>query len=81
MSGDNREKLLELMEENGIRVEDLPSLTSYSESMVKAWMMPERTSKRARAVPDRALELLQLKLQAAKTNLAYDRALGRHLPV
>lgn len=70
MSGDNREKLLELMEENGIRVEDLPSLTSYSASMVKAWMMPERTSKRARAVPDRALELLQLKLQAAKTNLA-----------
>lgn len=64
-----REELLKLMAENGIKMEDLPGLTEYSEDTVKAWMMPDRCSPRARAVPQRAISLLTSKLEAAKANL------------
>lgn len=65
----NRDELLSLMEENGLKAEDLPDLTGYSASMVSAWMMADRTSTRARPVAARALTLLKLKLEAAKANL------------
>jgi len=65
----NRDELLSLMEENGLRAEDLPELTGYSASTVAAWMMGDRTSARARQVPTRALDMLKLKLEAAKAKL------------
>lgn len=66
----NRERLLEMMAANGIKPEDLPALTSYSSSMVKAWLMPDRSSKRARGVPQRAVDLLQLRIEATKKKLS-----------
>ncbi len=68
----NRDKLLELMALSGVKAEDLPELTSYSESMVKAWLMPDRTSKRARAVPGRAIEMLRLKLEKVAGELLHN---------
>lgn len=65
----NRDELLSLMEENGLRAEDLPDLTGYSASTVAAWMMGDRASARARQVPTRALDMLKLKLEAAKAKL------------
>lgn len=65
----NRDELLRIMEANGLKAEDLPDLTGYSASMVAAWMMADRSSSRARPVANRALSLLNLKLEAAKANL------------
>lgn len=65
----NRDELLSLMKENGLKAEDLPALTGYSASTVAAWMMSDRTSARARQVPDRALNMFKLKLEAAKAEL------------
>lgn len=65
----NRDELLSLMKENGLKAEDLPALTDYSASTVAAWMMSDRTSARARQVPDRALNMFKLKLEAAKAEL------------
>ena len=65
----NRTELLELMRQNGIKPESLPELTEYSASSVEAWMMKDRASARARPVPDRALSLFKVKLEAAKAKL------------
>lgn len=64
-----RERLLKLMQENGFKPEDLPELTGYSQDAIKAWLMPDRDSARARGVPQRALDLLTSKLEAAKARL------------
>lgn len=65
----NREELLQIMADNGLKAEDLPALTGYSKSMVDAWMMGDRESARARPVSERALSLLTLNIKAAKANL------------
>lgn len=64
-----RAQLLQIMQENGIKPEDLPQLTGYSQDAIKAWLMPDRSSSRARGVPQRALALLISNLEAAKARL------------
>lgn len=64
-----RDELLQLMQEYGLKTEDLPDLTEYSRSTVDAWLMPDRASTRARPVPGRALSLLKAKIEAAKAKL------------
>lgn len=57
----NRQKLLDIVQEFQLSQTDIAMLTTYSLDSVKGWMAsPE--SDRARSVPDRAIELLQLKL-------------------
>lgn len=69
MATNPRDELLELAKEHRLSPEDLAEYTEYSISSVEAWLMPDRTSARARPVPSRALSLLKAKLEAAKANL------------
>lgn len=64
-----RDELLALTAEHRLSPEQLALLTEYSKSTVEAWLMPDRTSARARPVPQRALSLLKAKIEAAKANL------------
>lgn len=69
MATDPRDELLELMTEYSLSPTDVSELTEYSPHSVAAWLMPDRTSARARPVPPRALSLLKAKIEAAKANL------------
>lgn len=64
-----RNELLELMAQHGLKAEDLPDLCEYSRSTVDAWLMPDRTSERARPCPKRAISLMKAKIEAALAKL------------
>ena len=69
MQEDYRAELMDLAKEHQLNPEELATLTEYSRSSVDAWLMPDRTSDRARPVPGRAVSLLKAKIEAAKANL------------
>ena len=59
---DNRDKLLAIMKEFSLEQSQVADITGYSTDSVKGWTTPNRDSKRARPVPDRAIKILQLSL-------------------
>ena len=69
MQDDYRAELMDLAKEHQLNPEELATLTEYSRLSVDAWLMPDRTSDRARPVPGRAVSLLKAKIEAAKANL------------
>lgn len=64
-----REELLEIAKTNSFSPKDIAMLTEYSISSVEAWLMQDRTSPRARPVPERALSLIKLKIEKALSGL------------
>ena len=69
MDAEPRDELLELMATYDLSPDEVAQYTEYSLSTVQAWLMPDRTSARARPVPPRAISLLKAKIEAAKANL------------
>lgn len=71
MTDSLRAELLQIAQEHDLKPEELAALTEYSCSTVQAWLMPDRSSERARPVPGRAVSLLKAKIEAAKANLQH----------
>lgn len=65
-----RDELLEYAQLYQLSPTDVAELTEYSLSSVEAWLMPDRTSVRAREVPQRALSLLKAKIAKAEKSLS-----------
>lgn len=53
---------MNLVKEQDLCIRDLITNTGYSRSSVLSWTMTNRESARARPVPDRAVEILKLRL-------------------
>lgn len=65
----HRDELISLMSTYGLKADDLPDLCEYSRSTTDAWLMPDRTSARARPCPKRAISLMKAKIEAAQAKL------------
>ncbi|WP_422451942.1 hypothetical protein [Endozoicomonas sp. ALC066] len=59
----NREWLLSVIEEYNLSTQDVIRNTGYSRSSVLSWTMSNRSSARARDVPDRAIDSLKLRIK------------------
>lgn len=61
--GDNYSTLREVILENNLTYKGVALNTGYSYNCVKAWLMPDRESSRARDIPSRALRMLTLRIE------------------
>lgn len=65
----NREELMQLMKQHGFDAPTVAEISEQSLSTVRAWLMPDRASPRARRVSDRSLSLIKLKIADAQARL------------